>query len=707
MKIVRKRVRKMVLLSVGTLLSVLLTAGCGTRQPPAADPAGTSKGADSGTYAVRTELKEVYSADPEKKIGVYGRYTELSADGEVPETLARVLGEANARAKGDIERKAAKFLAENEFPAAAEESAETEHFRYRNISHIVNVTRADDVILSLLETEMESGIGDAEGQYPYVSKTCVFRSAVYDTKSGRELALTDFLADAGSLTERLDGALSNKYGGSGLFTGREVPAWTADYLGLHFYFDGKMIPEEKMQALGIYTRRAVHVSIPYTALDGPLAETAAKTPESFIAAVEKNTDYALPHDNRTIRVSKALNSGYEQYRIEIRGGEKEAAWWLEYADDESEYYVFRAQEKYYFYRLEDNEDRGYVYSFASPDGGFERFANQNAQCFDSFLHELYLAVPSNPECVHMRERARKFMDSRSGLNTYYAPNGHYSFMPEPGRGRTWLHFALIDDALALDSRNVGLRLLHEISAVKLDEQGNAGDEITIPAGEVLRFLSVDGEDELYYYMSREYNSYKSGARNYYYDCELSDGSRVRIVTEYENSFFVDGMYMDRIGEPVTIGAAQYEAGLAEIPDHYVTIGGKEYKLIRDLSNKTESGEEIDFAGDVWWEVENYVGTFTAEEGDAKLVISGNGEVSFDYEGKIFKGQLPEKRYYNTYVRVYMEAEYERRTFSIIVRENLPAHDPSFTKIRFYSEGLPATNEPSHVPPITVDLVREP
>ena len=44
--------------------------------------------------------------------------------------------------------------------------------------------------------------------------------------------------------------------------------------------------------------------------------------------------------------------------------------------------------------------------------------------------------------------------------------------------------------------------------------------------------------------------------------------------------------------------------------------------------------------------------------------------------------------------------------SIIVEDDLPPHDPSFTKIRFYSEGLPATNEPSKVPPIEVDLVRE-
>ena len=41
-----------------------------------------------------------------------------------------------------------------------------------------------------------------------------------------------------------------------------------------------------------------------------------------------------------------------------------------------------------------------------------------------------------------------------------------------------------------------------------------------------------------------------------------------------------------------------------------------------------------------------------------------------------------------------------------VKDKLPAHDPSFTKIDFYSEGEPATNEPSHVPPIDVELVRE-
>jgi hypothetical protein len=72
----------------------------------------------------------------------------------------------------------------------------------------------------------------------------------------------------------------------------------------------------------------------------------------------------------------------------------------------------------------------------------------------------------------MREQTRSFMDSKSGFTTTCTPNGHYAFLPEPGRGRTWLHFALIDDSLALDSRNVGCRLLTELGAAELDEAGN-------------------------------------------------------------------------------------------------------------------------------------------------------------------------------------------------------------------------------------------
>ena len=54
----------------------------------------------------------------------------------------------------------------------------------------------------------------------------------------------------------------------------------------------------------------------------------------------------------------------------------------------------------------------------------------------------------------------------------------------------------------------------------------------------------------------------------------------------------------------------------------------------------------------------------------------------------------------------MESEYERRTFMIIVEDTLLPHDPAFNMIRLWSEGEPATNEPSKVPPIEAELIRK-
>ena len=764
------------LVCIAIMAAASLLLGCGAPQESA--PGSSLKdsgfaGGSSGPYAVKTTLRDLVSVDPAKGIGVYGRYTELAAEGEVPEVLTQILDEVNARAKESVETRAAQFLAENDWsvadPAGSDpmdaaapefedeaDSVVTERYSYRTISCITNVTRADETLISILETEMEGGIGTAEGDWTSEAENCRFSGAVYDTQSGEKLDLADLVSDADDLSALLEEAFASKYGVEGICDGLGpgdafgdelssaepgngsegeeadgvyVPAWTADYLGVRFYLDGAQVPKEiRDQLSSDFRRKALHVSIPYSALGGPMCEAAGKTPESFIAQVEKNVDYALPYDDYSIRIEKAATDyETEEYRIVISDGksgsggkaagddkdgksarddEGAKAWWLEYATDGSDFYVFRAQGKYYFYRLDDLQDRGYVYSFGSPDGGFDRFANQNAQCFDSFLHEIRLALPYDPDCAHMRERTRSFASAAPGMSAILVPSGHYAFLPEPGRGRTWLHFSLTDDALALDTRNVGCRLLHDVSAVALDPEGNETGGITIPAGEVLRFLRVDGESELYYYMSTSYYEHQSGSMDYLYDCELTDGSLVRLVTRYENSFFVDGMYMDRIGEAVYLGSAQYETGAGEVPEHTVTIGGKEYKLIQDLSLKTESGEEIDFEGDTWWKVENYVGTFRGEEENAKLTISGSGRVLFEYDGRLFKGKLPEKRYYRQNVDVYMESGYERRTFTIIVEDDLPAHDPAFTEITFYSAGEPATNEPSHVPPIEVQLTRE-
>ncbi|MBQ9611065.1 MAG: hypothetical protein IJV14_00545, partial [Lachnospiraceae bacterium] len=91
------------------------------------------------------------------------------------------------------------------------------------------------------------------------------------------------------------------------------------------------------------------------------------------------------------------------------------------------------------------------------------------------------------------------------------------------------------------------------------------------------------------------------------------------------------------------------------------------------------------------------------EKTTEFVISDDGEAVLKCLGQTFRGTLPAKRYYKQDVELTMESETERRTFRIILREGEDHSVP--TKIELYSEGLPATNEPSHTPPLSVYLTR--
>lgn len=65
------------------------------------------------------------------------------------------------------------------------------------------------------------------------------------------------------------------------------------------------------------------------------------------------------------------------------------------------------------------------------------------------------------------------------------------------------------------------------------------------------------------------------------------------------------------------------------------------------------------------------------------------------------GRIGVSPYYRTNVYIAMESETAYRTFHIRLREGEYHSVPG--KIEFYSEGEPATNEPSKVPPIAVYL----
>ena len=569
------------------------------------------------------------------------------------------------------------------------------------------MTRADQTAFSFLETEftMNGGRGSSDIVYRFRGMTC-------DTESGEEIALADLVGDEEACSGLLREALSSKYGITDLAaTEPSAYAWTADALGVRFYFHSEAVSAEKLWELKEYSPRAVTVGLPYAGLTGKKAEALSAVPESYIAMMDKETEYDLPHGDMTVQ----LTGTDDAVSIRIRKDSGETSdLQIEYADRQSDFYMIRAEGGFYLFRERIGYQEGFFYDFSKPDGGFGRFAYNTCQYFDSFMREIRLAVPYNPYYVHMAEIRRSFGET-SYDSSSFVPHGHYAFPNDPGA--RYKRFLLTDGSLQIDTYNVACRLLEDFTAMGVDAESNETGEVTVQAGRTLFFESVTGEAARYDDPPK---------RSYYhpsvYVCRLTDGSRIRFESSGESTVYVgDKGYMNRFTEPISLGEAQLEAEPAPAETFRVRIGGKDYPLIPDYSKPDHTGEEIDFGEDIWWQVEGYTGRYVCTEEDlqdmqgayftqealsdpenkTELVIGKDGQVAFTCNGETFTGSLPKKRYYRTNVYIAMESETAYRTFHIRLREGEYHSVPG--KIEFYSEGEPATNEPSKVPPIAVYL----
>ncbi|MCR5793977.1 MAG: hypothetical protein K6G61_01345 [Solobacterium sp.] len=679
---------------------------------PASSAAGEStqvkqdnyyKDYDAQPYAVRTVLKEYAFADPDTGTGFYGRYTVLKPEGNVPETFRKAAAEYSRRAEEAVMARADQ-VREQGLPSSSAENG----YRYITYGYILTVTRADETAFSILETEFEKGIGQADSEITYH-----FRGSTFATGSGEEIALEDLAGDEASWPGMLKSALSARYGTDSMASADPSDyAWIADALGIRFYFNSDAVSKEKRRETGDYTARAVCVGFAYADLPGEKAEMLSAVPEAYIAMAERETTYDLPHGDMSVTLMKQEDAVV--LRIRKDSGESSDLV-IEYADDLSDFYIIRAEGGFYLFRERIGYQEGFFYDFSRPDGGFGRFAYNTSQYFDSFLREILTALPYNPYCVHMAEVRRSF-----GASVYdrasFIPHGHYTFPNDP-KAR-YKRFLLTDSSLQIDAYNTVCRLLEDLDAAQVDGEGNETGRITVPAGKTLLFESCDGEASRY-----DDPPGRNRVHTYFYTCLLTDGTRIRFESSTESVISVRGGYMNRFTEPVSLGEVKFEDAPGPAETFTVRIGGKDYPLIPDYSRTSHTGEEIDFGEDTWWLIEGYPGRYRCTDedmeamkeepfagdvlphpdGEAELRIAEDGSAVFDYFGTVYKGDLPEKRRYKTDVQIFMESKTQRRTFRIILREGEDHTQP--VKIMFYSEGEPATNEPSKVPPLTVYLTR--
>ena len=654
-------------------------------------------------YAVRTILKEYSAVNPETGTGFYGRYTELQAAGKATDSFRAALEAVNRRAEKAVLAHAGQFREE-----AVSCGQPADGYRFISYGYIAAVTRADHTAFSILETEFEKrpGQGDSEIAYRFRGTSC-------DTQTGVEIPLSDLIKDEESCQAMLKEAVASKYGIEDLASSDlSGCAWTMDALGLRFYFNSDAVSREKRMSIGDYTGRAVSAALTYDCLAGARTEAYSAVPESYIAMLDCEKEYSLPHGNQSILLTQLEDSFV--IRIQNENGESEDLI-IEYADDQSEYYIIRSQNGFYLFRQRTGYQEGFFYDFSRPDGGFGRFAYNTSQYFDSFMREIQLALPYNPECVHMAEVRRSFGESRFDRSSF-VPNGHYAF-PNDSQAR-YKRFLLTDRELSVDCANTAIRLLEDFTAVVTDEEGETIGEITVPAGKTMYFESIEGEAARY-----DDPPKRSQAHTYFYHCLLNDGTHIRFQSDTESPVSAAGAYLTRFTEPVSLAEARNEE-VPQAPEAFtVQIGGKEYPLIPDYSLTGHSGEEIDFGGDLWWQAEGYPGRYVCTDEDfadmkdsyftqealahpderAELTIAEDGSAVFEYCRQMFTGTLPEKRYYRTDVSIFMESETQRRSFRIMLREGEDHSRP--VKIEFYSEGLPATNEPSKLPPLSVYLTR--
>jgi len=714
---------------------------------------GVFPGDGSEPYVVRTNLKEYTAADPETGIGVYGRYTELVTEENAPDILKEAVADCNRRAEEavrtyvdehvqeaapagdedpdapeeieddvDVEPEEIEDITENEPETGGNTAGDilknAGNCRFSTYAYIVNITRADDTAISILETELENSRADKPGSRVMAVYTTRFHAVTYDTQSGEEIGLEELTGEDIDQNQLIKDALYAAYGIKDMARiSSSGFAWTADALGIRFFINSDAVPEDKRQEANLYGGWTVTATVPYTAMKGEKAAVLAKAPDDYIAWIGRETVYDLPGGDFSVMITEDDGKVFLR-KIPDKGKTEDLI--IEYADKDSAFYIIRSQGGFYLFRERIGYQEGFYYDFANPDGGFGRFAYQVVQYFDSFLREIDLTLPYNPKCVHMCEKRRSFGEQSYDVSSFI-PHAHYSFPDQP-KGR-YKRFRLLDEGLSVDAYNVACRLREDFSAVRIDEEGNEQEDFIVKAGRALIFDMVTGEGNLYLPPPQRSNY----DREFVYTCHLSDGTKLRFVSEFESTIFTGGAYMNRFTEPVSLWEAGFDTQPEPEKPFTVNIGGKEYTVIPDYSMKNHVGEEIDFGDESWWEVEGYTGSYemTADdlkemegeyftydaasrpEGTVTMDISPDGHVVLNYYDEVFEGDLPEKRYYKTYPAIRMTSSkgWPERSFQIELREG-KAHSRPY-KIELYSEGLPATNEPSKVPPLMIYLTKNP
>ena len=524
------------------------------------------------------------------------------------------------------------------------------------------VTRADSSLTCLLETS----VSEIDGW----GKKLSFSSHVYDSATGKELALGDLVTDTAQLPELIDAAMHEKYYFEGMFEEDEdvaqivrgkledpaangALAWTADYLSMKFYFNSSDLSHAD-------TYQGMYVSLPYAEHPELFADACKTLPDEFIAQLEYGKTYALPDDaqGRSVRVTRThdddarpqgllgtspntsnATAGW-QFAVEVGTGEGddftptgEAATYPWFYDMHRQDYMpslVRVDGNWYVYGFGDRNSENYPTAVFKLDGEVE-LVKEFEEGFTPSAPYTTWAFPSNPAAVTMADRDCLASYDRILFERACSIDGATG-LPAPAAESYQAH-----------TKNQAYKMRMSVNGTLVGEDGQLGDATVIDEGAVC-FL-------------------EAGLRYNFYDMRLEDGRLVRLECD-PRTRKVDDHYTADIMSMVpahTAASATIESGPRQ---RTVNQHGHEVPLVPETGNLVGMGAILDYGDTPWWVAEEFVGTWKMTEGDRELIadwyaegkapadgsleIREDGTFTFAFDGRAFEGSLNETRGWGVY-----------------------------------------------------------
>ena len=374
-------------------------------------------------------------------------------------------------------------------------------------------------------------------------------------------------------------------------------AWTADYLGMRFYFDSADFHHADM----FY---GMCVSIPYEAHPDLFVETCRDTPADFIAQLEYDAAYQLPGDakGRSVRLIRtheenrslgllgtspadtSQTAGWT-FTTQVGTGSGDSfaptgeasnrPWFYDMSRQDYAPCLVCAGGRYFVYGFGDRDSDDYKTAAYDLNGDAPKLIKELSEGFIAQACYTRWAFPCNPAAVTMADRDCLASYDRITFERDCRIDAETG-LPSPEPAEYDAHTV-----------NEAYKMRMAVNGTRIGDDGSAYGELTVPEGAVCVL--------------------ESGVCHDHYNMRLDDGNLVRLAYDARTRKIEDHYTADIMS--VVPAAAADSASIETGPrKRTVRQHGREVPLVPETGNIVGAGAIIDYGDTPWWIAEEFAGS---------------------------------------------------------------------------------------------------